>query len=87
MIQDHISLLNFDLCKELQNNLLKPYFFGMCKYLEKGTFIRIASLELYVYECEPKMGFSNKDMIFTLTIKKNKSNIYFFNLFIGVRFF
>ena len=73
MIQDHMSLINFDLCKELQANLLKPYFFGMCRYLEKGTFIRVASLELYVHESEPKCGFSNKDMIFSLTIKKSKS--------------
>lgn len=73
MIQDHMSLINFDLCKELQTNLLKPYFFGMCRYLEKGTFIRVASLELYVHESEPKCGFSNKDMTFSLTIKKSKS--------------
>lgn len=76
MIQDHLSLANFDLCKELQDNLLRPYFFGMCRLLEKGSFIRVASLELYVCESEPKTGFSNKEMSFSLTIKKSKSPFF-----------
>lgn len=73
MIQKQMNIENYDLCQELQNNLLKPYFFGVSKYIEKGSFIHVASLELYIHECEPKCGYSNKDMVFTLKIKKNKS--------------
>lgn len=73
MIDDHMNLVNFDLCKELLNNLLKPYFFGIYKYLEKGAFIRIASLELYINECDPNVGFCTKETTLNLNIKQNKS--------------
>lgn len=83
-----MNLLNFDLCKELLNNLLKPYFFGINKYIEKGTFIKVASLELYINECDPIIGYSTKETAMNLTIKKNKSLIVFKkeNIFVRIIF-